>query len=103
MGTKLKIALAMTATLMVGLPVAVAAAQDIEINARSGDERFWNYRGWSTIAYKTVGSGTDTDRIYAPGKQRYTNLRLCSLEAPIRMRDFDVYFANGQRQDVRTR
>lgn len=94
---------ALSAGLAAGVPVAAAMAQDAEINARAGDERFWDYRGWRTIAYKTIGGGTDTDRIYAPGRQRYTRLRLCSLNAPIRMRDFDVYYANGQRQDVRTR
>jgi hypothetical protein len=99
----LPIAAAIGASATVGLPVAIAAAQDVEINARAGQERYWNYRGWQTIGYKTVSGGTDTDRIYAPGRQRFTRLRLCSLNAPIRLRDFDVYFANGQRQDIRTR
>ena len=103
MNGKLRIAAAMSAVLAVGVPVAAAMAQDIEVNARAGEERFWNFHGWRTIAYKTISGGTDTDRIYAPGRQRYTRLRLCSLNAPIRMRDFDVYFANGGHQDVRTR
>ena len=96
----LRIATVAAAALAVGVPVA---AQDIEINARAGQERFWNIPGWRTIAYKTISGGTDTDRIYAPGRQRYSRLRLCSLNAPIRMRDFDVYYANGRRQDVNTR
>jgi len=99
----LRIATAVSVGLLVGMPVAGAMAQDLEVNARAGEERFWNLRGWRTIAYKTISGGTDTDRIYAPGRQRYARLRLCSLNAPIRMRDFDVYYANGQRQDVRTR
>ena len=103
MNTMWRIGIAIAAALAVAVPAAVASAQEVEINARQGDERFWNYRGWRTIAYKTISGGTDTDRIYAPGRQRYTRLRLCSLNAPIRMRDFDVYFANGQRQDVSTR
>lgn len=99
----LGVATALSAAIAAGVPMGAAFAQDAEINARAGDERFWNFRGWRTIAYKTISGGTDTDRIYAPGPRRYTRLRLCSLNAPIRMRDFDVYFANGQRQDVRTR
>ena len=79
------------------------AQQEVSINAHQGDERYWNYRGWRTIAYKTISGGTDTDRIYLPGRQRYSNVRLCSLNAPIRLRDIDVYFANGQHQDIRTR
>jgi hypothetical protein len=99
----LRIATAASAALAIGVPVAAAMAQDVEINARAGQERYWNFGGWRTIAYKTISGGTDTDRIYAPGRQRYARVRLCSLNAPIRMRDFDVYFANGGHQDVRTR
>ena len=72
-------------------------------SAAAQNERYWNYHGWRTVAHKTVNGGTDTDRIYLPGSQRYNNVRLCSMNAPIRMRDFDVYFANGQRQDVSVR
>jgi hypothetical protein len=104
MWSKLRIAAAAATSLAVVLPFAAAVAQDeMQINARHGDERFWDYRGWHTIAYKTVNGGTDTDRIYAPGRHRYSHVRLCSLNAPIRLRDFDVFFANGQRQDIRTR
>ena len=103
MRIRMQIAIATVVAGTIGLPVAGAIAQDVEVNARAGDERFWNQRGWRTIAYKTISGGTDTDRIYAPGRQRYSSLRLCSLNSPIRMRDFDVYYANGQRQDIRTR
>jgi len=103
MRNMVRIAAVAAAGIAIGLPVATAAAQDVEVNARAGQERFWNIPGWRTIAYKTISGGTDTDRIFAPGRQRYVRLRLCSLNAPIRMRDFDVHFANGQRQDVRTR
>ena len=102
MKTMLRITLACAAAVAVGVPIA-ATAQDIEVNARAGEERFWNYHGWRTIAYKTISGGTDTDRIHAPGRQRYSRLRLCSLNAPIRLRDFDVYYANGQHEDVQTR
>jgi hypothetical protein len=103
MNMKLRITTILSAAVVVGVPLAAAMAQDVEINARAGQERFWNIPGWRTIAYKTVSGGTDTDRIYAPGRQRYARLRLCSLNAPIRLRDFDVHYANGQREDVRTR
>ena len=70
--------------------------------AAAQNERSWNFHGWRTAAYKTV-SGKDTDRIALPGRQRYSRVRLCSMNAPIRMRDFDVYFANGGHQDVNVR
>lgn len=58
---------------------------------------------WRTIAYKTVASGTDRDIINVRGDRRYRQVRLCAFNAPIRMRDFDIRFDNGGRQDVRVR
>lgn len=58
---------------------------------------------WRTIAYKTVSGGTDVDRINVPGGRRWQQVRLCVFNAPLRMRDFDIRFDNGQRQDVRVR
>jgi hypothetical protein len=83
--------------------IGSATAIGIAASALAQNERAWNYHGWRTAAYKTVNGGTDTDRIYLPGAQRYHNVRLCSMNAPIRMRDFDIYFANGQHQDVEVR
>ena len=62
----------------------------------------WNDRGWRTIAYKTV-NGRDTDTIYAPGRSRQSAIRLCSINAPIHLIDFDIRFANGGHQDAPTR
>ena len=62
----------------------------------------WNDRGWRTIAYKTV-NGRDTDTIYAPGRIYQRAVRLCSINAPIHLIDFDIRFANGGHQDVSTR
>jgi hypothetical protein len=83
--------------------VSATATLGLAVSASAQNERSWNYHGWRTIAHKTVNGGTDTDRIYLPGRERFNNVRLCSMNAPIRMRDFDVYFANGQRQDVSVR
>ena len=58
---------------------------------------------WHVIGYKVVNGGSDTDNIYLPGRQRVRQLRLCAYNAPLRLRDFDVYFANGARQDVKMR
>lgn len=92
----------MSRTLMLAT-VGAAATLALAPSASAQNERYWNYHGWRTVAHKTVNGGTDTDRIYLPGSQRYNNVRLCSMNAPIRMRDFDIYFANGQRQDVNVR
>jgi hypothetical protein len=59
--------------------------------------------GWQTAAYKTVSGGTEVDRINVRGGRRWRQVRLCVLNAPLRMRDFHIRFDNGQRQDVRIR
>ena len=61
------------------------------------------FQGWRVIGYKVVNGGSDTDWIYTPGAHRYRQLRICAFNAPLSMRDVDVYFANGGRQDVKTR
>jgi hypothetical protein len=62
----------------------------------------WDERGWRTIGYARV-DGRDSDTIHAPGVTRQRMIRLCALNAPLRLRDFDVRFANGGRQDINTR
>ena len=62
----------------------------------------WNDRGWRTIAYKTV-NGRDTDTIDVRGHYRQRAVRLCTINAPIHIRDFDIRFENGGRQDANTR
>ena len=62
----------------------------------------WNDYGWRTIAYNTV-SGRDTDRIDVRGHYRQRAVRLCAMNAPIHIRDFDIRFENGGRQDANTR
>ena len=73
--------------------LAVLAATPV--SAQSGN--------WRTVAFKTVNGGTDVDRINVPGGRRWHQVRLCVFNAPLRMRDFDIRFDNGQRQDVRVR
>jgi hypothetical protein len=58
---------------------------------------------WRTVGFKTVSGGTDVDRINVPGGRRWHQVRLCVFNAPLRMRDFDIRFDNGQRQDVNVR
>ena len=62
----------------------------------------WTDRGWRTIAYTRV-NGRDTDSIRVRGNVRERAIRLCALNAPLHLRDFDIRFQNGQRQDVDTR
>ena len=78
---------------------AVALGTALPANAQ--DWR-WNERGWRDIASARV-DGRDSDTINLPGRTRQTAIRLCAMNAPLRIRDFDIRFENGGKQDVRTR
>ena len=79
-----------------------AAATLVAMTPAEAQQWRWNDRGWRTIGYTRV-DGRDSDRINLPGVTRQRAIRLCAMNAPLRLRDFDVRFANGARQDVNTR
>jgi hypothetical protein len=62
----------------------------------------WNDRGWRTVAYTRV-DGRDSDTIRVRGHIRERSIRLCAINAPLHLRDFDIRYENRQRQDVNTR
>ena len=90
----------MTRTLI--LAAATAAATVIAVAPANAQQWRWDERGWRTLGYTRV-DGRDRDTIYLPGRSRQSAIRLCSMNAPLRLRDFDVRFDNGRRQDVNTR
>lgn len=83
----------MNKMMLAALAVAGAAVASVPAEAQMG---------WRTVGYKTV-NGRDTDTINLRGHARYRQVRLCTINAPVRMRDFDVRFDNGQRYDVAVR
>lgn len=84
------------------LAAATAAATLVAIAPASAQQWRWNERGWRTVGYTRV-DGRDSDRIRLPGVTRQREIRLCAMNAPLHLRDFDIRFANGGRQDVNTR
>jgi hypothetical protein len=79
--------------------LAAAGAATAAIPAPADAQRYMN---WRTVAYTTV-NGRDSDTIRVPGTARYRQLRVCVYGGPINMRDVDVRFRNGGRQDIGTR
>ena len=94
----------MTRTFILGLAtVAATAAATVATTAPADAQQWrWNERGWRTIGYARV-DGRDRDTINLPGQTRQREIRLCAMNQPLRLRDFDVRFANGTRQDINTR
>ncbi|HEY0165241.1 MAG TPA: hypothetical protein VGB39_07700 [Sphingomicrobium sp.] len=84
------------------LAAATAAATVTAIGPASAQQWRWNDQGWRTIGYTRV-DGRDSDTINLPGRTRQQAIRLCAMNAPLRLRDFDIRFDNGRRQDVETR
>lgn len=82
--------------------LAATAAAGLAVAATPANAQRWNDYGWRTIAYKTV-NGRDTDRIDVRGHYRQRAVRLCTMNAPIRLRDVDIRFENGRTQDANTR
>ena len=89
----------MKKTLILG---AATAATLLAVAPVSAQEARWTESGWRTIGYTRV-DGRDSDTINLPGRTRQSAIRLCAINQPLRLRDFDIRFENGGRQDVNTR
>ena len=84
------------------LAAATAGAALVATTPAAAQQWRWNESGWRTIGYTRV-DGRDSDTIHLAGVTRQREIRLCAMSSPLRLRDFDVRFANGTRQDVATR
>ena len=88
----------MKRTLMLGLATAAATVAA----AAPADAQRWRNGNWQTVGFTTV-QGRDNDTIRVRGTERFRQLRVCVFNGPIQMRDVDVRFRNGGRQDIATR
>lgn len=90
----------MDRTFIIGAAAAVATL--VAVAPASAQQWRWDERGWRTIGFTRV-DGRDRDTIHLPGRTRQSAIRLCAMNQPLRLRDFDIRFENGRRQDVNTR
>jgi len=84
------------------LAAAGAAATLTAVTPAAAQYGRWQERGWRTVAYERV-DGRDTDTIRLRGNIRERAIRVCAINQPLNLRDFDIRFANGGHQDVNTR
>lgn len=82
--------------------LALAVAGGALLAATPAAAQFYFGNQWRVIGYKTV-NGHDTDTIRVRGDHRFRQVKVCAYGAPVRMRDLDIRFANGKRQDVNVR
>ena len=81
--------------------LALAAGAVTLATAAPADAQRWR-NAWRTVGYAQV-QGRDSDTIRVPGTARYRQLRVCVFNGPIQMRDLDVRYRNGGRQDIPVR
>ena len=84
------------------LAAATAGAALVATTPAAAQQWRWNESGWRTIGYTRVDE-RDSDTIYLRGNTRQSAIRLCAMNQPLHLRDFDIRFANGRKQDVNTR
>lgn len=84
------------------LAAAAAASVIVAVAPAAAQQWRWNERGWRTVGYTRV-DGRDSDTIALPGRTRQSAIRVCAMNQPLHLRDFDVRFENGRKQDVDTR
>jgi hypothetical protein len=84
------------------LTAGAAAVAVTAISPAAAQYGRWNDHGWRTVAYTRV-DGRDTDTIHLRGHVRERRIRVCSINQPLNLRDFDIRYQNGGHQDVNTR
>ena len=84
------------------LAAGTAAATLVAVTPASAQYGRWMERGWRSVAY-TPAVGRDTDTIHMRGHVRERRIRVCAINQPLHLRDFDIRFQNGGRQNVNTR
>jgi hypothetical protein len=56
---------------------------------------------WTMIAQRNVTDRAETDEIALPGNRMFSRLRICVLRNPVHFIDVDVWFRNGDHQDLK--
>jgi hypothetical protein len=59
-----------------------------------------NKEGWHKIGETTVDFKTETDEILVLGADRFGFLKFMVTDAPINLISFEIYFADGSKQNV---
>lgn len=57
-------------------------------------------RDWKFIGDKIANFSIDRDVLYVTGNDIYTKIKLHVTDAPLNMHDMDIYFENGDKQNV---
>lgn len=64
---------------------------------------FGGGHSWQFLGAREVNHFAERDRIFAPGNQRFSQVKICVSHRAVRMQDIDVVFRNGGHQDLQVR
>lgn len=78
------------------LCVSFVKAQKVEVITS-------NKPGWHKIGETTVGFKSDHDVVVVLGADKFKQILLKVTDAPIHFDDLEVYYENGNKQDVQVR
>jgi hypothetical protein len=59
-----------------------------------------NMQGWKFIGDKIAAYGVDRDVLFVTGNDFYRQVKIKVTGAPLHIIDMDVYFENGEKQNV---
>lgn len=57
-------------------------------------------KNWKFIGDKIANYSTDRDVLYVTGNDIFTKVKLHVTDAPLNMQDMDIFFENGDKQNV---
>ncbi len=58
------------------------------------------FQGWKFVGDKIVAYGPDRDVLFVTGNDVYRQIKIKVTGAPLHIVDMDVYFENGEKQNV---
>jgi hypothetical protein len=64
---------------------------------------FTHKRGWNFMGDKQVNYAIDRDVIWVTGHDIYKQVKVRITDAPLNMHDMEIYFENGEKQNVNLR
>jgi hypothetical protein len=82
-------------TIMLSIFMATA------INAQKSIKVKNDNKGWQKIGETTVNFKKDKDQVFVTGEDAFAALKFKVTEAPIRLIDIDIFFENGNSQNVK--
>src|SRR6185436_17052352 len=74
-----------------------------ELNAQVPAVVLSDTKGWHKIAVRTVNFAKDRDEVVVVGSDRFSAIKFIVSDAPIDLKDLEVFYESGDKQDIQVR